>query len=127
MGRLQPTTDNCWQHKIKPEKSRGCDSNRIRVLESPAPLSTPAASQAAKERAPLETRGQGDKGEIDGLRDRKTSVYLIAISLKKLFMQEVYSLVKNGSEEQVVMRCPTSEKPFFSTERITVSHGEFKL
>ena len=74
MGRLQPTTDNCWQHKIKPEKS---------------PLSTPAASQAAKERAPLETRGQEDKGEIDGLRDRKTSVYPIAISLKKLFMQEV--------------------------------------
>ena len=34
-----------------------------------------------------ETRGQGDKGEIDGLGDQKTSVYLIVMSLKKLFMR----------------------------------------
>ena len=34
-------------------------------------------------------RRQGDKGEIDGLGDQKTLVYLIAMSLKKLFMQEV--------------------------------------
>ncbi len=37
MGRLQPTTDNYWQHQVKPEKS---------------PLSTPADSKSAKERAP---------------------------------------------------------------------------
>nr|MDJ0573696.1 hypothetical protein [Xenococcaceae cyanobacterium MO_234.B1] len=35
MGGLQQTAINCGKQNIKPEKSRGCDSNRIRVLESP--------------------------------------------------------------------------------------------
>ncbi len=52
MGGLQQTAINYGKQNIKPEKSRGCDSNRIRVLESPAPLSTPADVPSAKERAP---------------------------------------------------------------------------
>ena len=36
-------------------------------------------------------------------------------------------LVKDGSEEQIVMRCPTSEKSFFANESIAVNHGDLRF